>query len=392
MALTAIFLKKAPDGQHADGGGLYFVKSGGSAKWIYRYSYGGKRPEMGLGSYPSVSLAEAREAHDKWARILRSGRNPKSVRDEEKALIAAQLAKRDPTLREVTEQVFEGYKARLKGDGKAGRWMSPLERHVFPKLGNTPVSAITPDDIHSVLRPIWKKKFPTAEKAIQRLGMIFESAEMRDLECSAITVKKARHMLGHVEHKTVPHRSTPWQDVPELFAYLEGRSAAASCLQFTLLTVVRVGASREARFDEIKGDIWTVPKERVKGRRGSVEDFRVPLSQAAIDLVERRREMGSEWVFTARRGRPLSDMAMSKLMKDQSLGGTPHGLRASFRTWVQENEATSNDVAETILSHTIGNKTERSYARSDLLDLRRPVMEAWAQYVTSKLPKSTPDK
>ena len=384
MALTAVGIRKASDGRLGDGNGLALHKKGNSGKWIYRYQLNGVRREMGLGTWPTVSLAEARKERDRWALVRNQGKDPISVRDAERAELAAEQSRCDPTLQECAEQAFEVRKAGLRKGGASARWMSPLERHVFPSIGRKPMSAISQEDIRATLYPIWRSKAPTAEKAIQRLRIVFRHGQLRDLDCDPATVDAAQQLLGHTSHKTTPTPATDWQDIPDLYGWLEGRGSSASCLQFMLLTLVRVTGCREARFEEFSGDLWTVPAERMKGQEGKVRDFRVPLSPQAQAIVDRRRALEGEWLFTGHKGRPLCDSSMSKFLRDNGVEGKPHGFRTSFRTWVQDNETASWEVAETILAHSIGDKTERAYARSDLLDLRRSVMAKWADYVTGK--------
>lgn len=384
MALTALQIKNAPDGRLGDGRGLEIHKKGNGGKWTFRFSFGGKRREMGLGTWPTVSLADARLERDRWALVLAQGKNPIEERKAQKETLLREQSRHDPTLEQLAEEYFNVYKHELRREGKAGRWMSPLKKHVFPKIGRIPVSSLRQEDIRDALKPIWQKKHPTAEKTIQRLRKIITHGRYMGYDCDPFIVEAARHSLGRVIHQTKPMPSTHWKDVPEMYGWLEGRGASAICLQFMLLTLVRTGGCRSARFEEFDGDIWTVPAERVKGREARTKDFRVPLSPEAKEIVEQQRDLGLEWVFPGYRGRPLSDSTMSKLLRDNGFEGTPHGFRATFRTWVQDNETASWEVAETILGHKIGGKTERAYARSDLLESRRPVMELWAGYVTGK--------
>ncbi|MCV2864836.1 tyrosine-type recombinase/integrase [Albidovulum sediminicola] len=381
MGLTAIAIKKAGDGVLSDGKGLRLEKKGNGGKWIWRYSFAGKRREMGFGTWPTVGLADARNERDRWALILSQGKDPISERNSQKAAIRAELERKDPTLEELASEFFDVYKRSLRKDGASARWMSPLEKHIFPKIGRKPVSTITQRDVRDALKPIWESQHPTAEKAIQRLGKIFQDGRLRGYECDKFTIDAAQSMLGHAQHKTTSIEATPWEYIPELYAWLEGRGASASCLQFMILTLVRAGGCRQARFDEFTADIWTVPAEKMKGRLEEVMDFRVPLSPPALEIIKRRRELGGEWVFPGYRGTPLTDASLSKFLRDNGHEGKPHGFRTSFRTWVQDNDAAPYDVAETILSHKIGGKTERAYARSDLLDRRRPVMLKWARFV-----------
>ncbi len=384
MPLTALGIKKAGDGRLGDGNGLSLYKKGDGGKWIWRYSFAGNRREMGLGTWPTVSLADARKERDRWALTLSQGKDPISERDAAKAAARDALTRQDPPLEQLAREFFETYKRSLRADGASARWMSPLEKHVFPKIGRKPVSTIHQTDVQNVLKPIWHSKHPTAEKAIQRLRLIFREGHLRGHDCDPLTIDKAQSLLGHVQHKTTSIEATPWQDIPQLYAWLEGKGTSASCLQFMILTLVRATGCRGARFEEFNGDVWTVPADRMKGREGRVDAFRVPLSAQALAIIDRRRELGSEWVFPGYLGTPVTLDALSKFMRDNKIVGKPHGFRTSFRTWVQDNDAAPFDVAETILAHKIGGKTERAYARSDLLERRRDTMMKWSRYVTGQ--------
>ena len=382
MGLTVIGIKRAADGRHGDGRGLELHKTCDSGKWIWRYSFAGKRREMGLGGWPAVGLADARKERDRWAQVLARGSDPITERKAEKAAALAEIERRDPTLESLARDVLAARAATLKGAGKAGRWLSPLERHVFPRIGRKPVSEIHQTHIKEALAPIWHTKHPTAEKAVHRLRIVFRQGKLMGFDCDPFTVDAAMHMLGHVDHQPEHIAATPWQEVPALFDWLTGRGTSAACLQLMLLTAVRGMAARGARFDEIDGDVWTVPKERMKGRVGKVSDFRVPLSGPALEVVARRREFGGDLLFPGPRGNPISDTSLSKFMSENGHVGRPHGFRTSFKTWVQDTDAASYEVSEAILAHVIDGKVQRAYARSDLLERRRPVMDAWADYVT----------
>lgn len=385
MALTVLQIKNAPDGKLFDGEGLELDKKGQRGKWTYRYKFGNKRPELGLGSWPTVTLAEARKERNRWALVRSQGKNPVDVRKAQMAALFAEQSRQDPSLEELANEAFNVIKSELRQDGEAGRWMSPLRKHVFPKIGKRPISTIGQEDIRATLEPIWKSKHPTAEKAIQRLRRIFRQGQYAGYECDPYTINAAQNRLGQVIHKTNPIPSIHWKDIPDLYQWLgEGRTASAVCLQFLILTLVRVGGCCDARFEEFNGDIWTVPADRVKGLKGKTDDFRVPIAPEAQDLIKQQQDLGGEWVFQGYKGQPLSNSTMSKMLRDNGIKGKPHGFRATFRTWVQDNDTTSWEVAETILGHTIGGKTERAYARSDLIERRRPVMEEWARYVTGK--------
>lgn len=382
--LTAVAIRKAGPGRLGDTKGLELHKGDSTGKWVWRYSFAGKRRQMGLGTWPGVSLADARAQRDRWARELSQGRDPITERRAEIEAARAEMERDDPTLETLARDVLEARKATLRSEGKAGRWLSPLERHVFSRIGNKPISTIRQHDLKAALESIWRTRHPTATKAIQRLRIIFRQGKLMGYQCDPFTVDAAQHMLGAVIHSPDPIAATPWQEIPDLFERLEGRGLTPACLCFMMLTLVRASGCRGARFDEIEGGVWTVPAERMKGQIGRVQDFRVPLSDAALKIVEARRALGGDYLFAGPRGAPVSDAALSKYMREMGERGRPHGFRTSFRTWVQDTDSCSWEVSETILAHTIGGRVERSYARSDMLERRRPVMQAWAAFVTGQ--------
>jgi len=380
--LTAIGLRNVGDGKHNDGAGLMLHKKDSGGRWIYRYSFAGVRRDMGLGSYPEVSLAEARKSRDLWASVIASGRDPISTRERQLEAERAELDRRDPTFAEVADAVFEAKKAGLRGDGERGRWFSPIRLHLIPRLGKRRITDIHQSDIRDALAPIWKEKPPTAEKAIQRLHIIFTQAKLSGLAVDPFTVKAAQHMLGEVRHKITSIPATPWQEIPDLFERLDRPGASFQCLRWMILTAVRSEGARGARFSEIDGDVWTIPADRMKGNEGKAQPFRVPLSKAALSIVEYQRQTAAgDLIFSYRRGSYITSTSIEKAMNLLGEVGRPHGFRTSFRTWVQDTEAATYDVAETALTHTIGSKVERSYARSDLLDNRRLLMNKWSGFV-----------
>ncbi|MFV1644957.1 integrase arm-type DNA-binding domain-containing protein [Phaeobacter sp. JH20_41] len=381
--LKAVEVKNG-SGKLFDGAGLYLLKrEADKGRWIYRYKHQGRSREMGLGPYPAVSLAEARKSRDAWEVILRSGEDPIAARDRQRADQRAEASRSDPTFAEAAETTFEAKKAGLRRDGASGRWLSPIRLYMLPAVGGMRMSQIHQTDIHRALAPIWRKKHPTAEKAIQRTKIIFEHMRFSGVECDPFMVDMAKHMLGEVRHQIKKTPASAWQDIPRIYAALNRDDASHLCLRFKILTLVRSAGVRDARFAEIDGDVWTVPEDRMKGSEGKVSDFRVPLSSAALEVVARAEKWKrSAYMFPGGRSGGISDVAIGKVFRKIDPTGTPHGLRTSFRTWVQDTDAAHYDVAETALAHIIGGKVERAYARSDMLERRRSLMEAWAQFVT----------
>jgi integrase len=388
--LTAKGIGAKPPGKLQDGGGLILDKrDAASGKWLYRYSFAGRRREMGLGAWPDVTLAQARALRDRWAACLIEGRDPIAERQKQMEDERARLDRRDPTLAEAVAQAFEARKARLRGDGTRGRWLSPLAVHILPRLGKRRITGLHQRDLHDALAPIWHTKHETAQKCLQRLRITFEHAQIAGAEVDPVTVDRARQMLGHVtvDRRHIP--AVPWQDIPALWQQLVAQPTVAHlCLRWLILTAVRQAAGRGARLSEIEGDVWTVPADRIKGSAQRAADFRVPLSPAALDLVQAQAPFALDGLLfpgNAWRGRavaPITDTATQKALRALGWDAAPHGFRTSFRSWVQDTEAASYDVAETALGHVIGGKVERAYARSDLLDRRRVLMTRWADFVT----------
>jgi len=382
--LTALGVKAAPDGKLFDGAGITLLKKGGGGSWVYRYSHSNKRREMGLGSYPQLSLSDARKARDKWAAVLSQGLDPIEERQAQQDAKEAERNRDDPTFEEMAYIVFEAKKAGWRGDGSRGRWLSPLEQHVFAKMGQKRMSEIQKADIHHVMKPIWKTMPPTAKKAIDRIGTVFKQARLMGIPCDPFSVDAARHMLGVVIHRHTHIAATPWQDIPDLYNRLSSHSGSTLCLRWIILTLVRSTGSRGAKFEEIDGNIWTVPADRMKGTEAGVTSFRVPIPAQAVEIARICGETSGDFLFPSNRGgKGISDNAIHQVLKKHGEEGRPHGFRTSFRTWAQDTDQPW-DVAETILAHSIGNKVERSYARSDLLDRRRIVMDKWAAFVTGE--------
>lgn len=260
--LSATGAKSAPVGKHADGGGLWLVKrADGGAQWVLRVTAHGRRREMGLGAYPDVSLKEARGAADAARAVVCKGQDP--IKERERARRAA--ARNIHMLADIALDAFESRKAELKGDGKAGRWYSPLELHVLPKLGKVPVADIDQKDIRDTLAPIWHSKAVTARKAMNRLSIVMRHAAALGLDVDLQATDKAVALLGKQRHtaKNVPAMN--WRDVPAFYQSLGG-SVTELALRLLILTAVRSGPLRMMHVDQIDGDIWTIPAEAMKGR------------------------------------------------------------------------------------------------------------------------------
>ena len=377
--LTNTQVKNATTGKLNDGGGLWLVtRKGGGSQWIYRFSFLGKRPEMGLGAYPETSLAHARAFAEKWRGVLASGINPIAEREREKK----RKAKTAQTLNEITVEAFEAHKLTLVDNGAAGKWLSPVQLHILPALGKMPVNEIDQIDIKQTLAPIWRKKPVTARKALNRLRHMIRFAAAAGLNVDIQATEKAKLLLGAQGDKPKHIPSMDWRDVPAFYNSLNDNSPCQLALRLLILTGLRSRPIRFMHIDHIQDDVLTVPAELMKGQRDRKRAFRVPLSQEAQRVIDKAMLFERDgFLFPNVNKGVLSDASMGRFMQRSGLEARPHGFRSSFRTWVQETNAAPYDVAETALAHNVGSVIERTYAHSDLLEPRRVLMDAWANRI-----------
>lgn len=378
--LSTQFMRTAPAGKHCDGAGLWLVKrDGGGAQWVLRVTVHARRREMGLGGFPSLGLADARKLAERWRNVASAGRDPVKEREAEERT----ARREDISLAVLTADAFESRKAELKGDGTAGRWLSPLTLHVLPKLGKVPVTDLDQRDIRDTLAPIWHVKADTARKAMNRLSIVLQHAAALGLDVDLQATEKAKALLGKTRHvaKNIP--AVAWADVPAFYASLEEPTLTHLALRLVVLTGVRSSPLRNLQLDQIEDDVWTVPAEAMKGRKGKTEAFRVPLSREAqriIDLARPHARNG--FLFSNTRQGVISDMTLSRHMERRGLEARPHGFRTSLRTWLAETTDAPHEVAETMLGHVTDSSVVRAYRRTDFLEQRRALVERWADHVT----------
>ncbi len=388
--LSAARVRAAGPGKHSDGGGLYLYRLASGDQWVFRFTISGKRKEMGLGGFPGVTLAKAREMADSYRSIAKNGGNPIEVRKNEKLRAAADLIANDPMAREmrllknIAPEAYKARQAQLKEDGVAGRWYSPIKTHILPALGNKPVEEITGTVIADALRPIWHTKTDVARKALTRLKACLSYASAKRYEIDRHAIDDARELLGKQIHKAENIPSMGWRDVPEFYQSLEGGGTVQLALQLLILTALRSKPIRFANLDQIDGKVWTVPAELVKGPRGKTHDFRVPLSTESLRIVDIAREIARDgFLFPGVRTGVISDASMSRHLERLELDARPHGFRSSFRTWADEATNTGYEIKETALGHKVGSAVSRAYRRSDYFDERMMLAERWAAHVTS---------
>ena len=378
--LTTSFIKSAPVGKHCDGAGLWLVKrEDGGAQWVQRVTIHGRRREMGLGGFPTLGLAEARKVAERWRNVVAAGRDPVKEREAEQRA----ARREDISLAVLTADAFEARKAELKGDGTAGRWLSPLTLHVLPKLGKVPVTDLDQRDIRDTLAPIWHTKADTARKALNRLSIVMRHAAALGLDVDLQATDKARALLGKSRHVPQNIPAMDWREVPSFYASLAEPTVTHLALRLLILTGVRSGPLRNLRLEHIDGEVWTVPAEAMKGRKGATDAFRVPLTDEArrvIDLARPHARNG--YLFPNTRGGVISDMTLSRLMERRGLEARPHGFRTSLRTWLAEATDAPHEVAEAMLAHVVDGGVVRAYRRTDYLEQRAKLADRWADYVT----------
>lgn len=386
--LTATKIAKlSKPGRYADGGSLYLqIAKGGSKSWILRYQLAGRVHDMGLGGFPAIGLADAREKARKARSLLIDGDDPLTMRREKKDAHRGEMAKRI-SFKEAAEKYIAAHKPGWKNGKHADQWTATLQTYAFPVVGSLSVAAVDTGHVMRVLEPIWKEKgIETASRLRGRIEAVLDWAKARHYRSGDNPARWRGHLDKLLPKKTkvrkVRHQpAMDFTDVPAFMTELQSQnSVSARALEFTILTAVRTGEAINARKDEINlhTKVWTIPEERTKANR----EHRVPLSERAVALLKALpREKDSDWVFLGGRARkPLSNMAMLELLRQMRPGLTVHGFRSSFRDWCAEQTNFPREVAETALGHVLGDKTEAAYRRGDALEKRRRLMQAWAGF------------
>jgi integrase len=363
--------KNLGSGKYSDGQGLWLVKRDKDAgKWILRVVSSGKRREMGLGRWPDVSISEARERAANARQTLRDGIDPIQARAKSKRVV------KRLTLKEAIDGCYKAKQAELKKDGTAGRWMSPLSSHIIPKLGTVPVEDIDQHTLVDTLGPIWHDKPEVARKALNRVNLTLKHAVALGLNVDMQATIKAKALLGKQRHEVTHIPAMSYQDAPKFYEWLcTLNHTAALALRFLMLTVGRTSEVRLATFGEIESEVWTLSPERTKTGR----EHRVPLTPEALKIIDIARERSpNEFLFPALKEQPISDMAMSSFMKREGYDARPHGFRATFRTWVEEQTDMPFEVKEAALGHMVDAGVVGAYQRSDRLEMRRKLLTRWA--------------
>ena len=395
--LTPIEVKRlTKPGMHAVGGVIGLVlqisPNGQSRHWIYRTTIGGKRRHIGLGSFPTVTLAMARELAREAYLNIRKGQNPIEERKAAtSALVAAE--KRGLTFAAAMEKYLAIKLAEFDSDKHRKQWRATLDKYVVPAIGKMLVADIRVQDVRRALEPIWTDKTATASRLRGRIEAVLSWATVaghREGDNPARWKGNLSEMLpkpskmAKVDHQP----ALALDDAAAWFADLRQREGiGARALEFLAMTASRSGEIRGAIWDELdlKAGLWIIPAERMKMSR----EHRVPLTSAARALLAALpRFEGSPYVFPAARGGQISDMTISAVMRRQGFidvrtGRTavPHGLRSTFRDWAAERTEYPRDMAEIALAHNVGSEVERAYRRGDMVEKRRSMMDAWSRFL-----------
>jgi integrase len=396
--LTGLKVSKVKKpGLYADGGGLYLQVTAShsegskevSKSWLFRYAKNGKEHRMGLGSVSTFSLAEARERATEARKVLASGKDPIQTRDAEHAAIAVEQAKMK-TFEEYAKDYIAAHEKGWKRVKQSKQWTSTLSTYAYPVIGDLPVAAIDTPLVLKVIKPLWSAKTETADRIRGRIESILDAAKVDKLRDG----ENPARWKGHLEHSlpsrqkvapTVNHAAMPGADVSTFLEDMRTRengSISSKALEFCILVAGRTDEVLGARWEEFNfaDKIWTVPATRMKAGK----EHRIPLSPAALNIVEGLRGVDPVWIF-AENGDRIGKLRMARILERMNLKGsvTVHGFRSTFKDWASDNTSFPSEMAEIALAHKVGTKVEQAYRRSDMMERRRKMMTAWAQFITT---------
>ena len=407
MALTALQIKHAKEGMHADGNGLYLrVQNSGAKSWIFRFQLNGRRREMGIGTLTDKPAPDARTEAAQLSALVRAGTDPIEDRKQKTNLAVSNAKEAEAavtTFRKVATDYIASHKASWQNAKHADQWTNTLETYAGPVIGNKPVGSVTTEDVLRILTPIWTTKTETASRVRSRIELVLSYAKalkLREGENSAM-------WRGHLEAllpkpgklKNIRHHpALPYNRTAAFMTRLRATQGfGARALEFAILTAARSGEVRLATWNEVdlEAKLWTIPAERMKAKR----EHWVPLSESAIAmLIALPRIVNSVYLFPGDRAKkPLSDMTLTAIIRrlneseddsppnwiDPKTGDqiVPHGFRSTFRDWAAEIGHYPREVVEHALAHSLPNKVEAAYARGTMIERRRLLMAAWSDYV-----------
>lgn len=393
--LTAKQIENLPAGSYSDGEGLRFiVKPTGRKSWVLRYQLNGKRKDMGLGSYPGVSLKEARDRASDQRRLLREQKDP--LQEKQEVAKAKQAAKTEQmaeayTFSMAAADYIDAHRSGWKNAKHADQWKNTLATYAAPFIGHKACGDIDTQDVLAVLTPIWSKKPETASRVRNRIELVIDAAKAKGLSTGDNPARWRNHLdkllpkrskVQAVKH----HAALPWPELPGFVEEISKKdSPAFQAILMTIFTACRTSEVLEATWSEfdLKAGVWTIPAERMKAEK----PHRVPLAPEVLELLAAQPRIdGTPFVFPGQKqGRPLSNTSMLMALRRINRNDlTMHGFRSTFRDWAGENTPYPWEVCEMALAHVIKDKTEAAYRRGDLFEKRRALMTDWAAYATSK--------
>lgn len=373
--LSAVFVRSVREpGKYFDGHGLFLrVEDSGSKRWVQRIVIRGKRREIGLGSADLIPLAQARQTALDNRKLARQGGDPLQARRDAAAVLSFEEAAR---------KVHALHLPTWRNAKHAAQFISTLETYAFPHFGKLRVADVTTGEVLAALAPIWTDKPETARRVRQRIGAVMKWAVAQGWRQDNPAESISRALPKHDRLSVKNRKALPYGEVAGALAKVRASGAGLStklCFEFLVLTAARSGEARGARWSEIDLDRaeWSIPAERMKAKR----PHRVPLAPRAVELLRQAEALrdGSDLVFPGTKtGKPLSDMTLSKLLRELEIDAHVHGFRTSFKTWAQEQTSFANEVSEAALAHVVKDKAEAAYARSDLFEKRQSMMHQWS--------------
>ena len=382
MSLTALKVRTAKPGRHTDGNGLaLLVKKSGVRSWVFRYQVNKRRRDMGLGSWPEVSLADARKLTLEARSLIAQGKDPINEKGKIKQF----------SFKDAAEQLIETKRSGWQNQKHAQQWTSTLETYVYPYIGKLDVSQIGTNEVLSILKPIWETKTETASRVRQRIEAVIDYAIATGANCHDNPARWRGHLDNLLPKPTKVrlvkhHPALDWREIPKFTYSLSQRDGVgAKALFFLILTATRSGEVRKATWEEIDfpGCVWTIPAGRMK----ETKEHRVPLSQYAVNLLNQMKTGRPGLIFPSNKvpNISMSDATLAAVLKRMELHNiTVHGFRSTFRDWAGETTSFSREVIEAALAHKLKDKAEAAYARGDLFDKRRKLMDEWTSYALTK--------
>lgn len=359
-----------------------WVKLNGKKYWIFRYSFNNSQHNISLGSFPTLTISEARIKAQQYRDQIDNGINPLGAKKEATDRLKKTQPKK-PTFREFATECIKTKRAEWTNQKHGDQWEYTLNEFAYPIIGDKHLDDIDTEDVLKVLTPIWTTKTETASRLRGRIEWILAAATTRKLRAGVNpalwrghlqTILPAPNKVKKVAH----HKALPYRQVPAFMTTLrEMVTMSALALEFTILNASRTGEVIDGLRAEVIDDIWTIPASRMKARK----EHRVPLCQRSLDILAIAKAMDGEskYLFSVK-GKKLTNMAMPMMLRRAKVDATVHGFRSSFRDWVSEETSHASEVAEMALAHAIGNKVEAAYRRKDLLEKRRALLLDWELY------------